>query len=160
MNLLENALIAIAVLSLILYKQVQAERIDERRMFTLPTVLLIVGLGEGGLVDRAHPAVGGALLAAGIVLALAGGGLRAATVRVWRDGTGSLWRRGGAWTVAVWLLSLAARAGVIALGYAAGVRPGAGDILVFLGLSLLVQNLVVLWRARRVDGIAPVSVVS
>ncbi|MDL4775126.1 MULTISPECIES: hypothetical protein [Thermomonosporaceae] len=159
MNTLDSVLLAIAVLALVLYRQLRTRRLDEGRLYVLPVFLGVVGLFQGSLVDKVHPALSIGLLAVEAVAALALGGLRAVTVRIWRDERGVLWKRGNGWTAGAWLLSIAVRAGMIGAGYAAGIVPGAGGVLLFLGLTLLAQNLLVGWRARRLSPASASSVV-
>ncbi|MFD0684908.1 hypothetical protein [Actinomadura fibrosa] len=156
MNTLDDVLLAIAVLAFVLHRQMRARPLDERSLATIPIVMIIIGAAQGGLADAAHPAVSVALLAAEAVAAVALGVWRAATVHLWRGPGGALWRRGTAWTAAAWTASIAIRAALIGAGYAAGVHPAAGAVLVFLGLTLLVQNLAVGLRARRMPATVPV----
>jgi hypothetical protein len=158
MNTLDNALLALAVLALVLYRQLRARPLDERRAYAVPLVLAVVALAQGGLIDKVHPALSVVLLAVEAVAAVGLGVMRAVTVRVWREGDGTLWRRGTAWTLAAWVVSIAVRAAFIGAGSAAGVTFATGGVLLFLSASLLVQNLVVSVRARRLGGSAPVSV--
>lgn len=158
MNTADNVLIALAVLGLVLYRQLRARPVGERQLYTVPAVLAVIGLAQGGLLDAAHPALSAALLAGEAVAAVAFGALRAVTVRLWRESDGGLWRRGTGWTVAAWLVSILSRVGFIAAGHALGLKLGSNLFLLFLALTLIVQNLLVVWRGRRVTGTAPASV--
>ena len=158
MNTADNVLIALAVLGLVLYRQLRARPVGERQLYTVPAVLAVIGLAQGGLPDDAHPAPSAALLAGEAVAAVAFGALRAVTVRLWRESDGGLWRRGTGWTVAAWLVSILSRVGFIAAGHALGLKLGSNLFLLFLALTLIVQNLLVVWRGRRVTGTAPASV--
>ncbi|MER7543426.1 hypothetical protein ABTW95_10530 [Spirillospora sp. NPDC127506] len=155
MNTLDNVLLAVAVVALVLYRQLRTCSVDERRMYTVPLVLAVVALAQGGLIDRGHLALSAALVAGEAVAAVGLGVLRAVTIRVWRAGDGTLWRRGTGWTLAAWLVSIAIRAAFVAAGYAAGIKPAAGGVLLFLAVTLLVQGLVV---GRRARGAAQVNV--
>jgi hypothetical protein len=75
-----------------------------------------------------------------------------ATVRVWRETDGSLWSRGTWPAFGVFLASVAVRAGLYGLGYAAGVRPGSGAVLVSVAAWLLAQNAIIGWRSRELPG--------
>ncbi|HEU5024800.1 MAG TPA: hypothetical protein VFV01_07740 [Spirillospora sp.] len=160
MNTADNVLIALAVLALVLYRQLRARPVGERRLYTLPAVLAVIGIAQGGLLDDAHAALSVALLAAEAVAAIAFGVLRAVTVRLWREKDGALWRRGTGWTLAAWLVSILSRVGFLAAGHALGLKLGSSVFLVFLALTLIVQNLLVAWRGRRIGGTAPASVAS
>jgi hypothetical protein len=158
MNTADNVLIALAVLGLVLYRQLRARPVGERRLYTIPAVLAVIGVAQGGLLDDAHPALSVALLAGELVAAVAFGVLRAVTVRLWRESDGELWRRGTGWTLAAWLVSILSRVGFLAAGHALGLKLGSNLFLVFLALTLIVQNLLVVWRGRRITGTAPASV--
>ncbi|GAA1818945.1 hypothetical protein [Actinomadura chokoriensis] len=158
MNTLDNVLLGPAAPALVLYRQLRTRPVDERRMYTVPLVLAVVALAQGGLIDRGHPALSAALLAGEAVAAVGLGVLRAVTVRLWREDDGTLWRRGTGWTLAAWLVSVAVRAGFAGAGYAAGIRPAAGGVLLFLTAMLLAQSLVVVRRAHGLARFAPVNV--
>ncbi|GAA2126385.1 hypothetical protein [Actinomadura napierensis] len=160
MNTADNVLIALAVLALVLYRQLRSRPVGERRLYTLPAVLAVIGVAQGGLLDQAHAGLSVALLAVEAVTAVAFGALRAVTVRLWRADDGELWRRGTAWTLAAWLVSILSRVGFLAAGHALGLKVGSSVFLVFLALTLIVQNLLVAWRGRRLTAAAPVGVAS
>ncbi|RFU36711.1 DUF1453 domain-containing protein [Actinomadura logoneensis] len=153
-----NVLVVLLVLALVLRRQLRAQRIDEARLYTLPVVLVVAGLAQGGLVDHAHVAVSVALLAGEAVTGLLLGAMRAATMRLWREPDGSLWRRGGGLTIAAWVVSIAVRAGTTGLAAVLGVHTGSGNLLAFFGVSLLAQYAVTDVRARPLP--APRSGVS
>ncbi|NEA20944.1 DUF1453 domain-containing protein [Actinomadura bangladeshensis] len=158
MNTLDNVLLGLAVLALVLYRQLRTRSVDERRMYGLPLVLGVAAVAQGGLIDRGHPALGACLLAAEAVAAVGLGVLRAVTVRLWREDDGTLWWRGTGWTLAAWLASVAVRAGFAGAGFAAGIKPAAGGVLLFLAVTLLAQSLVVVRRAHELARFAPVNV--
>ncbi|WP_131741083.1 hypothetical protein [Actinomadura roseirufa] len=160
MNALESVLLAGAMLALILRRQLRAAPVDERRLYAVPAVLMVVGIAQGGLVGGAHPVLAVALFAGQAVAAIGFGVLRAATVRLWREPGGTLWRRGTARTAVAWAVSAAARAALIGAGYAGGIRPAPGGVLLLLGATLLVQNLVVGLRGRAITATATAGVMS
>ncbi|MCP2335630.1 hypothetical protein [Actinomadura rupiterrae] len=148
MSTLANVLVVLLVLGLVLRRQLTAQRINEARMYTLPVVLVIIGIVQGGLVDHAHLAVSAGLLAVEVVVGLLLGAMRAATMRLWREPDGSLWRQGGGLTLASWVVSVAVRIGLMGVGYAFGVHTGSGNVLAFLGVSLLAQYAIIDVRSR------------
>ncbi|QKG21187.1 DUF1453 domain-containing protein [Actinomadura verrucosospora] len=160
MNTADNVLIGLAVLALVVYRQLRARPVGERGPYTVPAVLAVIGVAQGGLLDDAHPALSVALLAGEAAAAIAFGALRAATVRLWRENDGALWRRGTGWTLAAWLVSILSRVGFLAAGHALGLTVSPSLFLVFLALTLIVQNLLVARRGRRVSGTAAASVAS
>jgi hypothetical protein len=70
---------------------------------------------------------------------------RGFTVRIWRDEAGTLWSRGTAATLVLWIAGLAAHVGLDLL---AGHGAGSATIVLYIGTMLLAQLLVVQWRAR------------
>jgi hypothetical protein len=148
MNQLPNLIIALAVIAWVVSRQLSTQPVDERKMYVLPLILAAAGISQAGLIDPHHQALGTGLLAVESVVALGLGLLRAATVRIWRDESGMLWRRGTWLTAGAWLLSLTARIALMGAGYVLGVKSGSGGVLLFLGISLLAQNAIVAWRAR------------
>jgi hypothetical protein len=73
-------------------------------------------------------------------------------MRVWREADGSLWSRGTWATFGVFVASIAVRGGLYGLGYAAGVRPGSGTVLISVAAWLLAQNAVIGRRSRGLPG--------
>jgi FtsH-binding integral membrane protein len=144
---LTNVVIAVAVLAYVLYRQVIPRQVREGRLYTIPLVLLVLGVAQGHLVDPAHRSPSVVLLVAEAACALVFGAYRASTMKIWRDEKGVLWRQGTVVTVLAWVASIAARIGLAAVGTADHVKAGNGGILMFLGLTLLVQNAIVDWRA-------------
>jgi hypothetical protein len=160
MDQIQTALLVVALVAFVLYKQLQTRQVSAERAYTLPGIMMIIGVVQGGLYDRTHPAASVALLAAGVVSALGLGAVRATTMKIWQDERGARWRRGTPLTLAAWVLSVAVRVGLIGIGYWAGMKAETGGLLLFLGLTLLAQNAVVAWRAQRLTGARAVSVVA
>ncbi|MEV5572923.1 hypothetical protein AB0L06_22995 [Spirillospora sp. NPDC052269] len=143
-----NVLIVLLVLGLVLLRQLTPRRIKEAKMYTLPVILVVMGVVQGGLVDRAHEALSIGLLAVEAVVGLLLGAMRATTMRLWREPDGSLWQRGGGLTIVAWIASIAVRIGLIGIAYAVGVHTGSGNLIAFLGLSLLAQYAILAMRSR------------
>jgi len=156
MNQLPSIVIALAVIAWVVSRQFRTQPVNERKMYVLPLILAAAGISQAGLIDPRHQALSVGLLAVESVVALGLGLLRAATVRIWRDESGMLWRSGTWLTAGAWLLSVAARIALMGAGYMLGVKSGSGGVLLFLGISLLAQNAIVAWRARflPVGGVA------
>lgn len=131
-------LVGLGVFVFILWRQRQARVF--RPGVTGPIVLLVVGLGSLTSFARAHPFSGEQITWLVVLLALDAiglGAVRALTVRVWTDESGQAWRQGTWWTVLLWVAGAAAH--VVADG-ASGV--GSASALLYLGLTLLAQRLV------------------
>jgi hypothetical protein len=147
-----NGLIVVAVVAFVVVRRFSRRRVDERRLLVLPLVLGVVGIAQGHLTDAHHVALGTGILAAEVAASLLLGLGLGATVRVWREADGSLWSRGTWPAFGVFLASVAVRAGLYGLGYAAGVRPGSGAVLVSVAAWLLAQNAIIGWRSRELPG--------
>lgn len=147
MSELSSGLLAAGVVVFVIIRRFGTRRIDERRMLVVPAVLGFVGLSQGGAIDRGHAALSGGLLAGELAVALVCGLLLGTTTRLWRTPEG-LMSRGTMATFGVFLLSVAARGGLFAVGYAAGVHAGNGAIMLPLAAWLLAQNLVIVRRSR------------
>jgi len=145
-----NALIIAAVVVLVIVRRFGRRRIEERRLLVIPLVIGGIGIAQGSAVDAHHGTLSAGLLAAEVVAALLLGLVLGATVRVWREPDGSPWSRGTWATFGVFLASAAVRGGLYAAGYAAGVRPSGGALLISVAAWLLAQNAVIAWRCREV----------
>ena len=155
---MSNVIVAVAVLAYFLYRQFQPRQINEGRTLVLPLIVIVAGIAQGGIVDRHHESVSVALLAVEAVAAVGLALYRAYTMRIWRDAEGRLWRRGSASTAVAWLLSIGLRVGLLGVGAWLGIKEGQGGVLLFLGVTLLIQNLAVRHRATLVEPPARVTV--
>jgi hypothetical protein len=147
-----NALIIAAVVVLVIFRRFRPRRLDERRILVIPIVIGIIGVAQGSTVDAHHVALSAGLLAAEVAAGLLLGAGLGATMRVWREPDGSRWSRGTWATFGVFLASVAVRGGLYGLGYAEGVRPGSGTLLISVAAWLLAQNAVIAWRCRELPG--------
>ncbi|MCO5970761.1 hypothetical protein [Actinoallomurus soli] len=157
MHELLNGLIVVAIVVFVIARRFTARRVDESRFLVLPLIAAVIGLTRGSPLDAHHEALSAGLLAGEILAALLLGLGLGATMRVWRAPDGALWSRGTWATFGVFLLSVAVRGGMAAVGYAAGVRTGSGAVLLSVAAWMLTQNAVLMWRARAIP--ARVSVV-
>jgi uncharacterized membrane protein YsdA (DUF1294 family) len=144
-----NGLIVAAVIVLVIVRRFTRRRVDERRLLVIPLIIGGIGIGQGGAIDAHHTALSAGLLAAEVVAALLLGLALGATMHVWREPDGSLWSRGTWATFGIFLVSIAVRGGLFGVGYAAGVRPGSGTILISVAAWLLAQNALISWRSRE-----------
>ncbi|MBO9556441.1 hypothetical protein [Cellulomonas sp.] len=159
-----NAVLGLAVLAWVLWRQVQVREVATER--SPRGLLVLAGIGvwtaAQGIDGTAVSPVAVALVVAGVAVSAAFGALRGQLQPVWRDGSGRVLRRGNALTVALWLAAIAVHVGVDAL--VTWVDPAAaglagGSLLVCLALSLMAQRLVVRERAGRLAGeVTPTSV--
>jgi hypothetical protein len=153
-----NGLIVAAVIVFVIARRFARRRVDERRLLVIPVIIGGIGIAQGGAIDSHHTALSAGLLAAEIVAALLLGLGLGATMRVWRGPGGDLWSQGTWVTFGIFLASIAVRGGLFGAGYAAGVRPGSGTVLISVAVWILAQNAVIAWRSRELQ--ARVSVQS
>ena len=155
MSGLVNILVIVAVVALVVHRQFRAQKIDtERRFWLLPLILGGLALRDPHLIDPHHRADAIALLLASVVLVVAMGSVWGWTVRLWREGDGSLWAKGTAATVAAWAGMIVLRLGLYGIGSALHVHQSTNALLLTVGVLLLVRGVVVNWRARTVDASA------
>jgi hypothetical protein len=149
-----NLVIGIAVLALLLSRQLVTRRLSES--YRLSAILGILGIVEFVQFLSGHPHDDGGIAVAvvgSLVLAAGFGAVRALTVRVWRE-NGQLLRRGTWLTAVLWIASLAAHLGYdyLVAGHITGKNGGnVGDatILLYLVVTLFVQRYIMLNRAAR-----------
>lgn len=156
MNSVASLILGIAVLGLVIYRQVTPRQVADS--LRLPLVLGVVGLIEMWSYLNAHhgSAVLVAELAGSLVLAAAFGVIRAMTVRLsWRQG--QWWSQGSWFTAGLWILSLAVHLGYDAvLGHGAtGGAFGGVTVLLYLAVTFTSQRLAVQARARRMPAAVP-----
>jgi len=135
--------LGLVVLVFLLYRQLRPRTV--RASPILPVALLVVGLAELNGYAQAHPLTGtqGGLLALSlIVFAIGLGAVRAWTVRLFVQGS-RLMRQGTWITAGIWVVAVALH---LAVDGTNGV--GGASLLLYLGLTLGTQQLVVQWRAR------------
>lgn len=135
-----------ALIVLLIVRQVGERRWTGRRLLIFPLIFLIVAAVNGkDLGHDLRSGVGIGMFAAGMVLGVVLGLIRAHTMAVWRAGN-VLVTRGNGWTMLWWGISIAVR---IAMGFGAaflGVPEGIGVAMLFAAVTVGVQNL---WLAKR-----------
>jgi hypothetical protein len=149
-----NLLIGVAVLALVLSRQLMTRRLSES--YRLSVILAVIGIVEFVQFLNGHPHDDGGIAAAvagSLVLAAGFGAARAPTIRVWRE-NGQLLRKGTWLTAALWIAALAAHLGYdyLVAGHITGKTGGnVGDatILLYLVVSLTVQRFALLNRIAR-----------
>lgn len=157
-----NVLVGLAVLALICVRQLRRRPVADAG-WRVPVVLAVVGGYETlRALDAAEPShrvpvlalvvlVGGLVVGAGLAA------VRGWQMRVWRDDDGVVVRQGTALTIVLWLVAVGLHLGADAL--LAHVEPsvsgvGSASILLYLGVVLALQQLVVQRRA----GLLPAAV--
>jgi len=145
-----DLLIGVAVLALVLYRQLQKRPVRDNPR--LPLILLVIGVIElAKFLQHGHHGTGVIIALGGsLVIAAVFGAIRAATVHVWVDG-GRAWRQGNWLTAVLWIVSLG-----VHLGYdylvdgknSAGL--GTASLLLYLGVTFTIQRLILQARAQRI----------
>jgi hypothetical protein len=148
-----NILLGLLVVAVIIIRQLTVRPVREDSRMVLVLVLGAYGLVAIGRTLRGHhvSVAAMAVLVASLVGAAALGGMRALTVRVWRDQSGQLVRRGTAITAALWIVSLAVHLGadmwLTKLTNIAAL--GASTIAIYLAVTWGTQATVLRSRAMR-----------
>ncbi|MFF7971227.1 DUF1453 domain-containing protein [Streptomyces sp. NPDC007905] len=149
MSGLVNALVIVAVVAVVIVRQFRARALDtDRRWWLLPVILMVVALREPGILDAHHRTESVVLLAVEVLIGLATGAGWAWTTRVWTAPDGVVWTKSTKASVAVWLVGIALRAGVFALGVVSGVHQDSSALMVGLAGTLLVRGGILTWRAQ------------
>jgi len=151
--------LGIAVLGLVIYRQVVARPINARGL-RLIAILTIIGVVETvDYLQKYHSSTGTyAALGGSLVLAAVFGVLRAGTVRLWSQ-DGQVWMKGNWLTAGLWIIAIAAHLGydaLVAHGHGSAGNIGTATVVLYLAVSLGVQRLVAQYRATRM-GLAPVG---
>ena len=148
-----NYVIIAALVVWVLTRQLQSRPVVARSLFVLPVILGVVGIGSlGGAVPKGGQFTSNDVkwLAIDLATTVVLGAVRGASIRLFPQG-GVLWRKGTWLTLALWLLSFAARAGIGVLAADNGAKVVASSALMLsFGVSLAVQGAVVYLRAARV----------
>jgi len=152
MSGLVNALVILAVIGLVVARQLRPTAVGGRRWWLIPAVLTVFALRDSGsIIDPHHHQAAVALFAVELVVGAVTGVLWALTSRVWKGSDGRAMAQGTKATAVVWVLGIAARIGLYAIGAAAGVHQGSGTALLAVAVALLVRGGTLLWRTRLVE---------
>lgn len=155
MSGLVNALVIVAVVAVVIGRQFRAHRIDtDRRWWVLPAVLAVVALREPCILDAHHHTESAVLLGVELVIGLATGAGWAWTTRLWVEGDGAVWSKSTKASGGVWIVGIALRVGLFALGAAVGVHQDSSALMLGLAATLLVRSGILVWRAQSVTGVA------
>ncbi|MFE6052393.1 DUF1453 domain-containing protein [Kitasatospora sp. NPDC056446] len=159
MNSLTNILVIVAVVVLVVQRQMRVQRLDsERRFWLLPLILGVLALRDPQLIDHAHTGVSAALLAAGLLTVLVMGSVWGWTVRLWRDADGTVLAKGTKATLAAWVGMIVIRIGLYGIGSALHVHQAGSALMLGMAVMLLVRSLVVNWRARMLEPVRTTAV--
>lgn len=149
-----NVLLYVAIAGLVLYrvvyKQVRGTLLTRKALVTLPLILVVVGIF---LAARAVPGTSPSelgLLAVDLVV-LAGLGVLRSTTTTLTERHGTTFQKGSAVTIGLWVLTVAVRVGLVALGTALGIAGPlmSASVALALGVSIAVQNATTYVRIQR-----------
>ena len=155
MSGLVNALVIVAVVAVVIVRQFRARQIGtDRRWWLLPVILGVVALREPGLLDAHHHTASALLLGVELVIGLVTGAGWAWTTRLWVESDGSVWSKSTKASGGVWVVGIALRVGLMALGAAVGVHQDSSALMLGLAATLLVRSGVLTWRAQSFTGTA------
>ena len=151
MNVTE-IVIGVAVVLLLLARQVQKRSVKEDSRPVIFLVLAVVGLVEAGQFLKSHPVGSEAILltVASLVLAAVFGVIRAYTMRLWRE-EGQLFRQGNVLTIVLWLVAIGLHIGGDTLIDSSAKGLSTTTLLLYLAVSLGVQQVVVRYRAAQLS---------
>ncbi|HWE90799.1 MAG TPA: hypothetical protein VG317_15170 [Pseudonocardiaceae bacterium] len=152
---LTNVVLAVAIVALVLVRQLAKRSVAEDSKPIVLLVLLVLGVLTIGQYLGQHPVGTAAVLAlaGSLIVGATLGVVRAYTVRLWRE-NGTLYRQGTLLTLVLWLVSIGAHIGIDMLAGHDTAANGlaSASILLFIAISFGVQRQAVLYRARRQVG--------
>ena len=151
MNVTE-IVIGAAVVLLLLARQVQKRSVKEDSRPLIFLILAVVGVFEAGQFIKAHPVGSEAILltVASLALAAVFGVIRAFTVHLWRE-NGQLFRQGNVLTIVLWLVSIGIHFGGDTLIDSSAKGLSTSTLLLYLAVTLGVQQVVVRYRATQLS---------
>ena len=146
-----NLLIGLAVLALLVYRQLQVRPV--RANFRLPLILAVIGVIQLSqfLKHDHHTGTVFAALAGSLALAALFGAIRAMTVRVWIQAGQAL--RQGTWVTAVlWVVSLGVHLGYDYLVDGKGAQSGLGtaSLTLYFAITYTIQRFILQAKAQRI----------
>jgi hypothetical protein len=149
---MDSVIVGVLVLALVVRRQLQVRAVNDAGSALIPVALVAIGAAEVAAYADSHPpaAVTVATIAGSLVVAVVLGAARASTVRLWVQ-EGRVLRQGTAVTIVLWLVSLGLHLlsdrELAARGHAAA-QLGQVSVLLYLGITLGVQGVLVRRRAR------------
>lgn len=150
----ESVLFGLVVFAFLLWRQLQVRRLREGRSWLIAGALVVVGVLEVTRYLAGHHVAHAALALIGVsfLVGIGFGAVRARTVKIWRQESTVVTQ--GTWlTIALWLVTVAVHFAIDLMVDASsrnGAQAGAAAILIYLGLTLGAQRLVVFARARDI----------
>jgi hypothetical protein len=142
-----------------LYRQMHVHSITRDSLIKLPLIFGAVGVIAliGTHIDTSHAAI--AALAISVIASIVLGAWRGAQMPIWRDQDGSWLIQGNRLTMTLWGVLIAFKFLLGAVGSQTGWYPvePTGEIFLTLGLSFVIQNIIVARRSIAQDHVAGAS---
>jgi hypothetical protein len=141
-----DAIVIVAVLVVVVRLQLITRRVRAQN-FVGAAIYVGLGLATGVTPNTAR---GDEFLVMGLIVSAVFGVWRGLATKVWLDSSGTFWRRGGVPVLVIWFLTVAARLGLSYYAQARYSVPIAvGDLWLGFGVTIAVQNVVILMRRPR-----------
>jgi hypothetical protein len=140
--------VGVAFVAFVISRQIRLRRVTVRGLAILPAWFVgIATVSDHTLLHRLTASgVAGGFFLAGVLLAAVMGLARSTTLRVWKTAEGTFCQ-GGWRTGALWVLTIALRVGMFLVAAKAGAREGGGEAMLYVAVTLGVQNLMIARRA-------------
>ncbi len=146
-----------ALLVAVIARQVRERTLTVRSAMALPAAFAVAAFVlDHTMLHRLASPLAAAIFVLGLLAGAATGLIRAGTMAVRRVGE-TMVTRGNGRTVAWWVVSLLIRVGLVVGAGSLGLREGAGEAMLFLAVTLGVQNAALAWRAGLLGRAAPVA---
>ena len=142
-----TGLIGIAVIALVIVRQIGERTWTPRRLVIFPLIFVVAAVLNGRTMGQdLHSVLAVAAFVMGLVVAGALGVARAHTMGVRRGTANTLVTKGNGWTMMWWGISIAVRVGMgVGLGFL-GIKEGIGEAMLFAAVTIGIQNA---WLAYR-----------
>jgi hypothetical protein len=147
-----DIILIIAGVGYVLARRWAGQLLEAKRLLIVPVILTIIGISD---LHKAHPmnATTVAFIAAGVGLSIVIGLVRGATVYL-GERNGELWMRYRASTIGLWVLNFALKIALLPIEHAVSPASSSASndgILLAIGLGIVAETLVVLYRALRTE---------
>jgi len=150
MSTLVFILIGALVVLRVLGKQLVGSVVTARSLVLMPAILIVIGLGSAAsAMSLAQPGEILFFLLDAVIVVVLGLARGASTRLSLREGT--LYQKGTALTLVLWLATIAVRVGAAFIGQSLGVAGTltTASILLLFGATIAAQNAVIYFRAQQ-----------
>lgn len=146
MTSLEEILLALFIVGFIIYRQVKARKVNAKTLIIFPFILLFFGVKE--LSSIHFSGIIWVLFAISAAFSILTGVWRGSSVKVWQHQDGTHMYKGTKFTFAIWAVTFLGRIVLEAITHMnhAEATASTSEILLFIGLTITSQNLVIALR--------------